>query len=64
MIIKTYFQDNAYPYGGLMSQYFFKLKLGETIKIRGPFGRSSYYGDGRFEIMYFNLFKKKNIKAA
>jgi len=51
MVIKTYFKEDAYPCGGLLTQYLNKLNVGQTVKIRGPFGKASYFGDGRFEII-------------
>ena len=51
MVIKTYCKNDAYPCGGQMSQYLNNLKVGQNVKIRGPFGKASYFGDGKFEIM-------------
>ena len=51
ILIKTYFKEEGYPKGGQMSQYLNGLKSGDTVKMRGPFGKASYHGDGRFEIL-------------
>jgi len=51
VLIKTYFKDDTYPQGGLLSQYLHKMKIGEEIKIRGPFGKIVYMGDGTFEVL-------------
>jgi NAD(P)H-flavin reductase len=34
-----------------MSQYLNDLELGQSIKVRGPFGKLSYFGDGNFKIL-------------
>lgn len=34
-----------------MSQYVNDLDLGQSIKVRGPFGKLSYFGDGNFRIL-------------
>jgi len=51
VVIKTYFKDDTYPQGGLLSQYLYKLNIGDIVKIRGPFGKIVYLGDGTFEIL-------------
>lgn len=33
-----------------MSQYLESLKIGDTISVRGPSGRLTYLGDGKFSI--------------
>lgn len=37
--------------GGKMSQYLNDIKLEENIKVRGPFGKLTYLGDGNFKIL-------------
>ena len=34
-----------------MSQYLNDLPIGANIKVRGPFGKLTYYGDGAFKIL-------------
>jgi len=34
-----------------MSQYLNDLNIGESIKVRGPFGKLTYFGDGSFKIL-------------
>lgn len=53
LLIKVYFKDvhPQFPDGGKMSQYLNDLGLGTSIKVRGPFGKLSYFGDGNFKIL-------------
>jgi cytochrome-b5 reductase len=53
LLIKVYFKDvhPQFPQGGLMSQYLNDLELFNTIKVRGPFGKLTYLGDGNFKIL-------------
>jgi NAD(P)H-flavin reductase len=34
-----------------MSQYLNDLEIGESIKVRGPFGKITYLGNGDFKIL-------------
>lgn len=51
-VIKVYFKDvhPKFPDGGKMSQHLESLKIGDTIKIRGPSGRLEYHGSGNIQI--------------
>lgn len=49
VLIKVYYKNEIFPNGGKMSQYVDRLKLNETIDVRGPFGILNYLGDGEFE---------------
>lgn len=40
-----------FPEGGKMSQWLNELEIGKSIKVRGPFGKLSYLGDGNFKIL-------------
>jgi hypothetical protein len=53
MLIKVYFKGvhNEYPDGGKMSQHLNNIALGSNIKVRGPFGKLTYYGDGNVKIL-------------
>lgn len=53
LLIKVYFKDihPKFPLGGKMSQYLNDLKMGESIKVRAPFGKLTYLGDGSFKIL-------------
>jgi len=53
MLMKVYFKDihPQFPEGGKMSQYLNEIPIGDCIKIRGPFGKLSYFGDGNFKIL-------------
>lgn len=53
LLIKVYFKDThpKFPLGGKMSQYLNDLQIGESIKIRAPFGKLTYLGDGSFKIL-------------
>jgi NAD(P)H-flavin reductase len=53
MLIKVYYKDvhPNFPDGGKMSQYLNDLPIGANIKVRGPFGKLSYFGDGNVKIL-------------
>jgi len=53
LLIKVYYKDvhPKFPLGGKMSQYLNDLAIGESIKVRGPFGKLNYRGDGAFKIL-------------
>jgi NAD(P)H-flavin reductase len=53
LLIKVYFRNvhPQFPEGGLMSQYLNELSLNSNIKVRGPFGKLQYLGDGHFKIL-------------
>jgi len=53
LLIKVYYKDtdSRFPDGGLMSQYLANLPIGSSIKIRGPLGKFTYYGDGLVNIL-------------
>lgn len=51
--MKVYFKDihPEFPEGGKMSQYLHNYEMDKTIKVRGPFGKLTYFGDGNFKIL-------------
>lgn len=53
MLIKVYYKDAhpQFPEGGKMSQFLHGLGLEKSIKVRGPYGKLSYLGDGNFKIL-------------
>lgn len=53
LLIKVYYKDvhPQFPEGGKMSQYLNDLPLESTIQVRGPFGKITYLGNGRFKIL-------------
>jgi cytochrome-b5 reductase len=53
LLIKVYFKNvhPQFPDGGKMSQYLNDLEIGESIKVRGPYGKLTYLGDGNFKIL-------------
>ena len=55
MLIKVYNKGvhSEYPEGGKMSQYLNDIPLGSNIRVRGPFGKLTYYGDGNVKILYY-----------
>lgn len=59
LVIKVYFKNvhPKFPDGGKMSQHLESLKIGDTIKIRGPSGLLEYGGKGTF---YIRPDKKKD----
>lgn len=52
LVIKVYFKNvhPKYPDGGKMSQYLDSLEIGDTVDIRGPSGKLTYVGRGKFAI--------------
>jgi len=52
LVVKIYFPSvhPMFPHGGLMSQYLDGLKIGDTVKIKGPTGHVLYHGKGNFTI--------------
>jgi cytochrome-b5 reductase len=53
LLIKVYHKNvhPKFPLGGKMSQYLNELPIGDSIKVRGPFGKLTYLGDGLFKIL-------------
>eukprot|EP00756_Hemistasia_phaeocysticola_P008570 Hpha_TRINITY_DN14666_c1_g1::TRINITY_DN14666_c1_g1_i1::g.48464::m.48464/K00326/E1.6.2.2; cytochrome-b5 reductase len=49
-VIKVYKPCERHPQGGEMSQLLDKLKIGNTVECRGPYGRISYLGNSLFRI--------------
>jgi len=52
LVVKIYFANvhPMFPQGGLMTQHLDKLKIGDTVKIKGPTGHVLYHGKGHFTI--------------
>ena len=48
-----------FPRGGIMSQHFDSLALGDTIEVRGPIGEIEYLGDGAFNHAHHGIFVAK-----
>jgi NAD(P)H-flavin reductase len=53
LLIKVYHKNvlPQFPEGGKMSQYLNDLTLGSNIQVRGPFGKITYLGNGKFKIL-------------
>lgn len=51
-VIKVYFGNvhPKFPEGGKMSQHMERLRIGDTIDVRGPTGRFEYTGSGVFKV--------------
>ncbi|KAI7885045.1 molybdopterin binding oxidoreductase [Lichtheimia hyalospora FSU 10163] len=49
-IVKVYFPDHQQP-GGAFTQLLDKLRVGETIDVKGPLGEYEYLGDGHYSLM-------------
>ena len=49
-MIKIYRPTTEYPNGGKMTRYLESLNVGDKVKIRGPLGRITYSGFGKFFI--------------
>ena len=52
LVFKVYFSNTVprFPDGGKMSQQLDKLRVGDHVEVRGPFGRIEYSGRGAFKI--------------
>ncbi len=52
LVIKVYFKGvhPKFPDGGLLSQHFESLKIGDTMEVKGPIGHVTYEGRGNFLI--------------
>jgi len=63
-VIKIYFANvhPKFPEGGKMTQILEKLKIGDTMKMRGPKGNLTYKGHGLFHIKIKNEIVKKQVK--
>lgn len=50
LCVKVYFGgvNRKFPFGGKLSQYMNVMNSGDELKVKGPFGRLSYTGRGRF----------------
>lgn len=50
LVIKVYFKDvdPRFPAGGVVSQYFESMKIGESISLKGPIGSFKYHGQGHY----------------
>jgi nitrate reductase (NAD(P)H) len=52
LVIKVYFKNvhPKFPDGGVLSQHFETLQVGDQIEVKGPIGHVSYHGRGKFTI--------------
>ncbi|GFT52584.1 NADH-cytochrome b5 reductase 3 [Nephila pilipes] len=52
LVIKVYFKGvhPKFPDGGKMSQYLNDMKIGDFIDVRGPSGKLTYLGRGKFSV--------------
>ncbi len=48
LLVKVYRPNEIFPNGGRVSQYLDKIKIGEKIKIKYPYGKVHYKGNGKF----------------
>jgi hypothetical protein len=48
LLVKVYNPNEKFPEGGRVSQYLDSIKLGESIKIKYPYGKVNYLGNGNF----------------
>jgi cytochrome-b5 reductase len=53
LLVKVYYKNvhPLFPEGGKMTNYLNNLDLGQSITVRGPFGKLTYLGDGNFKIL-------------
>lgn len=51
MPIKIYYKNTShdFPDGGIFTQHLDSLKIGESIEISGPSGKTTYIGGGEFQ---------------
>lgn len=50
LVIKVYNKTEAYPEGGLMSQYLGAMKVGDSILVKGPMGHVTYESRGQLSL--------------
>ena len=50
-----------FPDGGKFSQYLGRMKVGESIEISGPWGLTTYLGNGNFKLYPRKMLQKKKI---
>lgn len=66
LVIKVYFKNvhPRFPDGGKMSQHLEALELGDSITIRGPAGRLTYLGGGKFSIKKLRNEPAQTVRAS
>ncbi|CAG8482950.1 2965_t:CDS:2 [Paraglomus brasilianum] len=64
LLIKVYFANvhPRFPNGGLMTQHLERMKIGETIDIKGPLGQYVYVGGGKYETKEGTRVSRKSCK--
>ena len=52
LVIKVYFKNvhPKFPDGGVLSQHFDSLEIGDEMEVKGPIGHITYNGRGNFKI--------------
>ena len=48
LLVKVYRPNQNFPTGGRVSQYLDRIKIGERIQIKYPYGKLHYSGNGKF----------------
>jgi len=61
LVIKIYYKDvhPKFPLGGFFSQFLDRLKIGDTIDVKGPVGHIHYLGRGNLNIHGVSRFIKR-----
>ncbi|KAI9496939.1 hypothetical protein BDB00DRAFT_757493 [Zychaea mexicana] len=59
-LVKIYFPDHQQP-GGAFTQLLDKVRVGETIDIKGPLGEYEYLGDANYSIMHAPAKRARHI---
>eukprot|EP00775_Hariotina_reticulata_P009493 gene9493-9656_t len=51
-LIKVYWSDQnpLYPQGGKMTQHLANMEVGDTIDVKGPYGKFTYEGHGQYNL--------------
>ena len=64
LMVKVYFPNvhPKFPEGGKMSQHLESLKPGDSILVKGPVGRFTYLGQGRYRVKQGAGFKELTTK--
>lgn len=49
-LIKVYLPNATFPKGGRLTKYLYNLPIGSSIEMKGPHGKFTYLGNGKYEL--------------